>query len=147
MVSTPLFLPPPRWRGSFPDIAQEKVLLVDLLLANGSRAEAYGETARAAAYLKPLAQTDPPNRYYLADYVTILAATLFPEFASADETLAYSRKAVDLLHSEDPETLDLLAQSWRRSGNPEEALVAERKAIALLLPPRPGRRPKCGGSS
>ena len=89
-----------------------------------------------------MAQADPPNRYYLVDYVTILAGTPFAEFASAEETLAYARKAVDLMHGEDPETLDLLAQSWRRAGNLEEAIAAEQKALALLPPAKPGQVPE-----
>jgi tetratricopeptide (TPR) repeat protein len=124
------------------DVAQEKVLLIDLLLTAGDRAEARAETARAVAYLKPLAQADPPNRYYLVDYVTILVGTPFAEFASADETLAYAQKAADLMHRADPETLDLLAQACLRAGKPEDAIGAERKAIALLPPAKPGPVPE-----
>jgi tetratricopeptide (TPR) repeat protein len=124
------------------DVAQEKVLLIDLLLTGGDRSAARAETARAVAYLKPLAQADPPNRYYLVDYVTILAGTPFPEFASADQTLAYARKAVDLMHGADPETLDLLAQACRRARKLEDAIAAEQKAIALLPPAKPGPVPE-----
>jgi non-specific serine/threonine protein kinase/serine/threonine-protein kinase len=124
------------------DVAQEKVLLIDLLLTGGDRPEARAETARAVAYLKPLAQADPPNRYYLVDYVTILAGTPFAEFASADETVAYAQKAVDLMHGADPETWDLLAQAWRRAGKLAEAIAAEQKALALLPPVKPGPVPE-----
>jgi tetratricopeptide (TPR) repeat protein len=124
------------------DVAQEKVLLIDLLLTGGERAEARAETARAVAYLKPLAQADPPNRYYLVDYVTILAGTPFTEFASADETLAYAQKAANLMHGEDPETLDLLAQAWRRVGKLQDAIASEQKALALLPPAKPGPVPE-----
>ena len=124
------------------DVAQERVLLVDLLLTGGNRAEARAETARAVAYLKPLAQADPPNRYYLVDYVTILVGTPFPEFGSADETLAYARRAADLMHSADPETLDLLAQADRRAGKLEDAIAAEQKGIALLPAAKPGPVPE-----
>lgn len=124
------------------DLAQEYVLLVDLATGSGNRTESHDATVRAVTYLKPLAQLDPPDRYYLVDYVTILASTPFPEFASAEEALAYSRKAVDLMHSKDPETLDLLAQCWLRAGNREEAIAAERKAIALLPPHKSGPVPE-----
>jgi non-specific serine/threonine protein kinase/serine/threonine-protein kinase len=124
------------------DVAQEQVLLIDLLLTSGGRAEAHAETARAVAYLKPLAQAEPPNRYYLVDYVTILTGTPFPEFASADETLAYARRAVDQDRGTDPETLDLLAQACRRAGKPADALAAEQKAVALLPPANPGPVPE-----
>lgn len=124
------------------DVAQEKVLLIDLLLTGGNRAQAHAETIRAVAYLKPLTQSNPPNRYYLVDFVTVLASTPFPEFASADETLAYAQKAADLMHNADPETLDLLAQSYRRADKLEEAIAAEQKAIALLPPAKPGPVPE-----
>jgi len=124
------------------DVAQERVLLVDLLLAAGDRAEAHTETVQAVAYLKPLASGDPPNRYYLVDYVTILTGTPFREFASADETLAYAQKAVNLMHGEDPETLDLLAQAYGRAGKREDAVSAEQKALALLPPAKPGPVPE-----
>jgi tetratricopeptide (TPR) repeat protein len=124
------------------DVAQEKVLLIDLLLTGGERAEARAETTSAVAYLKPLVESDPPNRYYLVDYVTILVGTPFPEFASADETLAYAQKAVDLMQGQDPESLDLLAQAYRRAGKRGEAIAAERKAMALLPAAKPGPVPE-----
>jgi tetratricopeptide (TPR) repeat protein len=124
------------------DVAQEKVLLVDLLLAGSDPAAARAETARAVAYLRPLAAAEPPNRYYLVDYVTILAGTPFREFASPAETLAWARKAVDLMRGTDPESLDLLAQACRRAGSLEEAIAAEQKAIALLPPAQSGPVPE-----
>lgn len=124
------------------DVAQERVLLIDLLVTAGDRPQAHAETARAVAFLKPLAQADPPDRYYLVDYVTILVGTPFAEFASPEETLAYARKAVDLMHGADPETLDLLAQACRRAGRFQDALAAEQNAIALLPPAHPGPVPE-----
>ncbi len=74
------------------DSAQERVLLIDLLLTAGDKAAAHAETASAAAFLRPLASADKPNPYFLIDYVTILVATPFPDFANANETLALPAK-------------------------------------------------------
>jgi tetratricopeptide (TPR) repeat protein len=121
------------------DIAQETVLLVDLLIANGQRDEARERTARAIAGLKPLAMAADPNRYYLVDCVALLVGTPFPQFATSEETLALARKAVEMMRGEDPETLDLLAKACDRAGLPAEAVAEEQKAIALLPASQPGR--------
>jgi len=111
------------------DVAQERVLLVDILLSAKNTAVARTETAAAVAYLKPLALVENPDRYYLIDYVTILATTPFPEFTSAEEAI---RLATSAARNPDPETLDLLAKAYARANRTDEAIATEEKAIALL---------------
>jgi len=121
------------------DLAQESVLLIDLLLANGATAEARERTQRAIATLRPLAITPDSKRYYLVNYVFLLVNSPFAQPGGIDEILTLARKAVDLMQREDPETLDLLAKAYDRAGRPQEAVAAEQKAVALLPAPTPGR--------
>jgi tetratricopeptide (TPR) repeat protein len=121
------------------DIAQETVLLVDLLIANGERDEARERTANAIARLKPLALAADPNRYYLLDCVTLLVGPQFAQFATADDTIMLATKAVDMMQGEDPETLDLLARAYDHAGRAQDAVAEEQKAIAHLPPLVPGR--------
>jgi serine/threonine protein kinase len=123
------------------DIAQETVLMVDLLSDNGLRDEARERTARELARLRPLALAANPDLYYLVDYVKLLLSTPLPHLATVQEALSLARKAVDLMHGEDPETLDLLAKVYDRAGLARDAVAAEQKAIAVLPSPQPGRPP------
>jgi serine/threonine protein kinase len=121
------------------DVAQERVLLIDILLTDKNTREARKETATALAYLKPLALVDNPDRYYLIDYVTILATTPFPDLASSEETVRLAAKAAQ---DADPETLDLLAKAYARANRMSEAVATEGKAIALLPPAKQGPTPE-----
>jgi serine/threonine protein kinase/tetratricopeptide (TPR) repeat protein len=121
------------------DIAQERVLLVSLLLANGQRDEAREQTEGALTELKPLAQAADPDLYYLVDYVALLVGTPFTQFATAEETISHARKAMELMKGVDPETLDLLAKAYDRAGRVVDAIAAEQKAIEVLPRLDPGR--------
>jgi tetratricopeptide (TPR) repeat protein len=118
------------------DIAQEKVLLIDLLLAGGKKEEARTETAATLAWLRPLVEGSD-NLYYLTDYVALLDDTPFKEFAQTEDAVAVARKAVAI--TKDSETLDLLARALQRAGNFKDAVEAELQAIALLPPAQKGR--------
>jgi eukaryotic-like serine/threonine-protein kinase len=119
------------------DMAQEYVLLVDLLLAGGRQAEARSETRQALEFLKPLVEKErkDKNYYYLVDCVTLMVTTPFAEFNNPQETLALATKAADQV--KDAESFDLLAMAHDRAGNASEAVIAEQKAIALLPPVQP----------
>lgn len=124
------------------DSAQERVLLIDLLLATGDKAAARTETAEAVAFLKPLALAGKPNAFFLVDYVTILVGTPFSEFGTPGDSLAMARKAAALMQNKDPETLDLLAKAYARVRKPSDAIDAEMKAISFLPPLKPGPVPE-----
>ena len=112
------------------DMAQEYVLLIDLLQASNQRAEAHNETAHAVEFLKPLQmRAGQYHYYYLVDYVTLLVTMPFPEFSSAEERLSLARKAVEV--TRDYETLDLLAQAYDLADRAGDA-------IAMLPPSKPG---------
>ena len=121
------------------DIAQEKVLLIDLLLADGKKEEARTETAATLAWLRPLVHSDKPSLIYLADYVALLDDTPFKELAQGEDAVALARQAVEMTGRKDSETLDLLARALQRSGNFKEAAEAEQQALALLPPAQTGR--------
>ena len=121
------------------DIAQETVLLVDLLRENGQPDEAREQTKRALADLKPLALAANPKRTYLVDYVALLVGTAPAPFATAEEAIKFAKTAVDFMKGADPETLDLLAKAYDHAGRTEDAIAAEQKAIAQLPPLEPGR--------
>ncbi len=119
------------------DIAQEKVLLIDLLLATGQRAEARKAAALTIEQLKTPAHDPHPSIYYLVDYLKLLEDTPFVELRAGENTLALAQKAVDM--TRDTETLDLLAKAYRQAGQMEAAIATEKAAIALLPPLAPGR--------
>jgi tetratricopeptide (TPR) repeat protein len=121
------------------DIVQEKVLLIDLLLAGGQREEARKETASTLAWLKPLAHAGNPSLYYLTDYLSLLDETPFPELTTGEDAVALARHAVEMTGKKDSETLDLLARALKRAGNFEEAAETEKQALALLPPAQSGR--------
>jgi tetratricopeptide (TPR) repeat protein len=121
------------------DIAQETVLLVDLLRENGQPDEAREQTKRALADLKPLALAANPKRTYLVDYVALLVGTAPAPFATAEEAIKFAKTAVDFMKGADPETLDLLAKAFDRAGRVADAVAVEQKAIAQLPPLDPGR--------
>jgi tetratricopeptide (TPR) repeat protein len=119
------------------DIAQEKVLLIDLLLAAGQQAEARQTTALTLAQLKAPAHDSNPSIYYLVDYLKLLLETPFIELRAGEDALALAHKAVGM--TRDTETLDLLAKAYRQAGQVDEAVATEKAAIALLPPLPPGR--------
>jgi len=121
------------------DVVQEKVLLIDLLLAAGERSAARTETARLLAHLSSLVTAQRPSLYYLASYLAVVDSTPFPEFWKAEDAIAIARKAVDMTRGADPESLDLLARAYGRAGNLIEAVATEQKAIALLPAAKAGR--------
>jgi len=120
------------------DVAQEYVLLLDLLVA-GRQPDAHAETAHAVAYLKPLAHAPRATLYYVVDYSKILVATPFPEFLNGEDLIALARRAVTM--STDSETLDILARAYQRAGRFAEAIEAAQRALAALPPPPPAGRP------
>lgn len=121
------------------DIANARLLLIDLLSDSGRSAEARAVTVAATQDLRPMAHAANPTSYLLTDYVTLLVTTRFPELTGNEDTLALARKAVELTERGDPETMDLLARAYHRAGNSTQAAETEKKAIGLLPPQREGR--------
>jgi tetratricopeptide (TPR) repeat protein len=121
------------------DIANARLLLIDLLLDSGQSREARVLTAATMQDLRPLAHAANSTSYLLTDYVTLLVTTRFPEITGNEDMLALARKAVELTESGDPETMDLLARAYHRAGNSPQAVATEKKAIGLLPPQREGR--------
>jgi serine/threonine protein kinase len=116
------------------DLAQEKVQLIDLLIQNGQKDESRRETESALAWLGPRAHQEPLSLYFLTDYLAIAVSTPFNDLLHGADAVSLAKRGVAFTHEKDSETLDLLAKALERSGNREEAIATERKALALLPP-------------
>jgi non-specific serine/threonine protein kinase/serine/threonine-protein kinase len=115
------------------------VLLIDLLHATGDRDAARAETARAVRFLQPLAEAAEPALHDLQDYVLLLVSTPFPELRNDAAALRFASIAAEMTSRKDAETLDLLARALERNGRNIEAAAAEREALALMPPLKPGQ--------
>jgi len=138
-ISEPLAARDPKNEQFQIDLAQEKVLLIDLLLQNGRREEARRETLAALALLNPKVREEKPSLYYLTDYLAILDNTPFRDLVVSAEAVRLAKKGVAMTRGQDSETLDLLAKALEGAGNREDAMATEKRALALLPPAQPGK--------
>jgi serine/threonine protein kinase/tetratricopeptide (TPR) repeat protein len=120
-------------------LADNSVLLTELLVASGDSAGARAQTAQALANLRPPVHEEEPELLVLLRYIRILIETPFPDLAKTDDAVPLARRAVEISKGKDPESLELLARAYEKVGNPPEALRATDKALALLAPVAPGK--------
>jgi tetratricopeptide (TPR) repeat protein len=119
------------------DLAENRQLLIGLLLESALRDEARKQTTAALARLRPLVQRDKPSIYYLAAYIGILDDTPFAELTRPDDRVPAAQRYVEIVR--DSESLDLLARALERDGRSAEAAKVEAEALAMLPPAKPGR--------
>jgi hypothetical protein len=114
------------------DIAQEKVLLIQLLRESGERNESRKQTATTLAWLRPIVRRDNPSIYYLSSYVELLDDTPLSEIPKEDDPVTAAKQYVQI--SKSSESLDLLARALERGGNLTDAAAYEQQALDLLPP-------------
>lgn len=122
----------PRDQRAQRDVHTACARLITPLLALNRMDEARTVTARALAVLRPLVQIPQPALPDLYQYARLLAGTPFPELRNPPAALDAAKQAVAVTQENDPWMLDLLARACFAAGRPEQAVEAERSAIALL---------------
>ncbi len=128
----------PKDKRSQIDYHMALVLMIDLLHATNATDAARVETARVIRFLRPLVEGAEPALHDIQDYILVLVSTPFNELRDDAAALRFAHKAVEMTSRKDAESLDLLARALARSGDNRRAAIAEREALQMLSPVRPG---------
>ena len=130
-----------------PNNLRRRGLCGELLVAMGSIDAAGGRKQEAVLLyreglppLKALADRAGAPAEDIAGYAEALLGCPLKEFADPGEALVYARRAVEASHETKWTTLDLLARTLAATADSAGAVVAERKALALLTAPSPKRK-------
>jgi tetratricopeptide (TPR) repeat protein len=123
------------------DLQQALMLEIDLLLAASRAAEAARETRLALEIMKPLAEEPNVPYQHAADYAELLSTTPFADLQDTGAALRHARRALSMTHEMEPGVWHVLALACERNGEIAQAIEADRKALSLIAPARPGKRP------
>jgi serine/threonine protein kinase/tetratricopeptide (TPR) repeat protein len=103
----------------------------DVLYRRGKVVESRRVTVHALSVLQPLITKPAASSHDLYQYCWDLLTTPFRDLHRPQEALALAQKAVDLTRHNDPGLLNVLALAWEQNRNLEQAIAAERQALAL----------------
>ncbi len=129
----------PRSQQNQIDFHQALMFLVDNLANSGKIQEARAETIRALQFLKPLVEQSDASVDQIQAYAELLVTTPFTDLQDNAAALSYARKAVAMMHENDPTALDVLARAYARNSDFKNAHEIEQKALGLLPPANPSQ--------
>ena len=120
-----------------PDFLLSLSNLMYVLQAQGKKQEARPLTVEHLALLKRFAERPSADAGVLNSYAWMLLTCEYEELRDPQAALPIARRAVELSAEQDPNILDTLAVAYYMTGDLDQAIEAQKKALAL--PARSGR--------
>jgi tetratricopeptide (TPR) repeat protein len=119
-------------------LAATLIALGDLLEKGGDRRGGHPLIDRSVALRKSLADRPDASPGELNSYATTVLSCLPGHPCDGALALPYAKRAVELSKEGDPASLETLAVTYFKLGEPARAVATETKAVALV--PSPGAR-------